>query len=261
MMTAVRWNTIWEWPLTCAAVAFLAIYTWQVLSDHQGPSEALGVILTVTWAMFAVDYVGRLYFAQRRWSWFVRHLLDLAIVVLPILRPLRLVRLVILLAVFQRFAGRSLRGRVVVYVAGSTVMLVFVAALAVLDAERTEPAATILTFGDALWWACSTITTVGYGDMSPVSLTGRCVAVALMLGGIALLGTVTATLASWIVQRVAEEDIAGQAATAQQVEALVKQVERLPEQLRLDQAAVPPPSLHARPRRRRPPKVRTSIRG
>jgi voltage-gated potassium channel len=48
--------------------------------------------------------------------------LDLAIVVLPVLRPLRLVRLVILLAVFQRFAGRSLRGRVAFYVAGSTVM-------------------------------------------------------------------------------------------------------------------------------------------
>jgi voltage-gated potassium channel len=95
--------------------------------------------------------------------------------------------------------------------------------------------------------------------MSPVSLTGRCVAVALMLGGIALLGTVTATLASWIVQRVAEEDIAGQAATAQQVEALVKQVELLPQQLPPHQAA-PPPSLRARPRRRRPPKVRTSIR-
>jgi voltage-gated potassium channel len=71
---------------------------------------------------------------------------------------------------------------------------------------------------------------------------------------------VTATLASWIVQRVAEEDIAGQAATAQQVEALVKQVELLPQQLRPNQAAVPPPSLHVRPRRRRPPKVRTSIR-
>jgi voltage-gated potassium channel len=97
-MTAARWNTIWEWPLTGAAVAFLAIYTWQVLSDHQGTSEALGVILTVTWAMFAVDYAGRLYLARSRRSWFLRHLLDLAIVVLPILRPLRLVRLVILLA-------------------------------------------------------------------------------------------------------------------------------------------------------------------
>jgi hypothetical protein len=51
---------------TGAAVAFLAIYSWQVLSDHQGPSEALGIILTVTWAMFAVDYVAR--HAQHRWS-------------------------------------------------------------------------------------------------------------------------------------------------------------------------------------------------
>ena len=106
-----------------------------------------------------------------------------------------------------------------------------------------------------MWWACSTITTVGYGDMSPVSLTGRCVAVALMLGGIALLGTVTATLASWIVQRVAEEDIAGHAATTQQVEALVRRVEALP-----GQPDERPTGRPQRPRRRPQPKTRTSIR-
>ena len=153
-VTATRWQTIWEWPLTVAAVVFLIVYAWQVLGELQGPaSHAADVILTITWVMFAIDYVARLVLAQRRWSWFGRHLLDLAIVALPILRPLRLVRLVVLLAIFQRVAGRTLRGRVVVYVAGSTILLVFVTALAVLDAERHEPGASIQTFGDALWWA------------------------------------------------------------------------------------------------------------
>jgi voltage-gated potassium channel len=89
-----------------------------------------------------------------------------------------------------------------------------------LDAERYEPGSKITTFGDAVWWSITTITTVGYGDLSPVTGTGRVIAVVLMIGGISLVGVVTATLASWIVQRVAEEDTAMQAATAAQIDAL-----------------------------------------
>jgi len=224
-LTYARWQSFWEWPLTGAALAFLAVYAWQVLGDLQGVAgQVATVILTATWVMFAIDYVGRLILTENRWRWFYRHLLDLAIVVLPVLRPLRLVRLLVLLAIFQRFAGRTLRGRVVVYAAGSTLMLIFVGSLAVFDAERDHRGATIRSFGDAVWWACSTITTVGYGDMIPVTITGRCIAVAMMVAGIALLGTVTATLASWIVERVAEEDEASQAATRRQVETLTREL-------------------------------------
>jgi voltage-gated potassium channel len=108
--------------------------------------------------------------------------------------------------------GETLRGRVVTYVAGSAALLVFVGALAVLDVEQWAPDAKILTFGDALWWATSTITTVGYGDMYPVTPIGRLVATALMMSGIAVLGVVTASIASWLVQRV--EDTAESVAEA-----------------------------------------------
>jgi voltage-gated potassium channel len=91
-------------------------------------------------------------------------------------------------------------------------MLVFVGALAVLDVEQSAPDAKIVTFGDALWWAMTTITTVGYGDMYPVTPIGRMVAAALMMSGIAVLGVVTASIASWLVQRV--EDTAETTADA-----------------------------------------------
>ena len=71
-----------------------------------------------------------------------------------------------LLTVLNRHAGRSLRGRVVVYVVGATSLVMFVAALAVLDVERGTPDANINSFADALWWAFATVTTVGYGDRS-----------------------------------------------------------------------------------------------
>jgi voltage-gated potassium channel len=89
--------------------------------------------------------------------------------------------------------------------AGGASLLAFYAALAVLDVERSSSDANITDFGDAMWWAVTTMTTIGYGDRYPVTGVGRLVAFALMVGGIALLGTVTATLASWLVETVAAE--------------------------------------------------------
>jgi Ion channel len=59
------------------------------------------------------------------------------------------------------------RGRVGIYVAGGASLLAFCAALAVLDAERSSPDANISDFGDAIWWAVTAMTTVGYGDHLP----------------------------------------------------------------------------------------------
>ncbi len=144
-----------------------------------------------------------------------------------LLRPLRLLRLVTLLSVLNRTGSQGLRGRVVTYAAGGTTLLVLCGALAITDAERSQTGATITSFGDALWWAVSTMTTVGYGDTYPITTTGRVVAAFLMLGGIAVLGVVTATLASWLVERVTEANEAEQAATRAQVLELSNQVGQL----------------------------------
>src|SRR3546814_19348713 len=70
------------------------------------------------------------------------------------------------------------------------------------------------------------MTTVGYGDTFPITTTGRFVAAGLMISGIALLGMVTATLASWLVDRVADE--AGAAGELRgEIRALNDQVARL----------------------------------
>ena len=113
-------------------------------------------------------------------------------------------------------------------------LLLLMGALAALDAERNATGSNIQTFGDALWWAASTITTVGYGDVTPISTTGRFIAVALMVGGIALLGTVTATIASWFVEQVNEKEEASQLATRQQVAELAARIDYLTELLGRD---------------------------
>ena len=90
----------------------------------------------------------------------------------------------------------SLRGHAIVYVAGALPPIAFVAAVAALDAERNADGSSIPGFGDAVWWACTTMRSVGYGDRYLVTGEGRLIAVGLMLSGIALRGVVTAALAS-----------------------------------------------------------------
>src|SRR5271165_827474 len=189
-----QWENRAEWPLAAIAVIFLAAYSVQVLAQPRGHvSRLLDMLMYALYAAFAVDYVARLALAERRLPWFFRHLLDLAIIALPFLRPLRLLRLVVLVGVLQKAFGDALRGRVVVFTASTAVLLVYASSLAVLQAERSSPHGRIKSFGDAVWWSITTITTVGYGDYYPVTPMGRVVAVLLMVGGISLIGMITTT--------------------------------------------------------------------
>lgn len=223
-MTQARWRNLTEWPLAVAAVVFLVAYSYEVIAEPGGKTAE--VIIAATWLVFLADYVVNLILAKPRWRWFSTHLLDLAIVVLPMLRPLRLLRLVTLLTILNRTAGAAFRGRVIIYAAGASTLLVYVAGLAVLDAERGGDGS-IQSLGTALWWAFVTITTVGYGDYFPVTPTGQFVAVGVMIGGIALIGVVTATLASWIVERVEQKEAAAETITAAHIDALTIEVASL----------------------------------
>ena len=82
-------------------------------------------------------------------------------------RPLRLLRLLVLLAALQKAIGGAIRGRVAIYTASGAVLLIYAASLAILESERGLPGAKITNFGDAVWWSITTVTTVGYGDPGP----------------------------------------------------------------------------------------------
>lgn len=203
-----RWEQHREVVLGLLALVFLGAYAWPIL-DPDLPATAryaCGAAQAVVWVAFAADYALRVLAAPARGRWVRGHLVELALLILPILRPLRLLVLLALLRQLNRGGAASLRGRVGLYVGSGSVIVGLVAALAALDAERDAPGATISGFGDALWWAATTMTTVGYGDTYPVTGVGRAVGVGLMIAGIALLGTVTATVASYLVEAVAEED-------------------------------------------------------
>jgi voltage-gated potassium channel len=227
-MTQIEWRRASEWPLTAAAALFLVAYAWQVVIVPGGRSLVVtNIAMGVIWGLFVLDYVMNLALAPDRRRWFWRHLHELLVVVLPVFRPLRLLRLISVLRVFDRAQEELLRGRIVVYAVGSSVLLVLVSGLAMLDLERDVPGATITTIGDALWWAVVTITTVGYGDLAPVTIGGRFIAIGVMVGGIALLGTITASLASWFLERVSSDEGKTRAEARLNVERLSAEIAEL----------------------------------
>ena len=240
-----QWESRTEWPLAVAAVAFLVAYAWPVLEPglSSGWKDLCRVVVYVSWALFALDYVVRLVLAEHRARYAGRHIPDLLVIALPILRPLRLLRLVMLLRVLNRRATNSLRGRVITYVSGATVLIIGSAGLAVLDAERGHPGANINNYGDALWWAMTTIATVGYGDRYPITGQGRFVAAGLMLAGIALLGVVTASIASWLIEKVREVEVDTQAMTQRDIAELRAEIRALRRELRAARASEPEPSV------------------
>lgn len=202
-----RWERATDWPLIAAGVIFLVAYAVPILNPDV-PGWLLGLcrwLTWITWGLFVVDFVVRVSLAERRLRYVARRWYDVLILALPLLRSLQLLRLIPMIIALNRRAQTRLRGRVAIYVAGGASLLAFCAALAILDAEQSTADANITNFGEAMWWAVTTMTTVGYGDRYPVTGGGRLVAVGLMVGGIALLGAVSATLASWLIETVEAE--------------------------------------------------------
>lgn len=203
-----RWEKRTDVPLLWLALLFLAVLLAPLLtSPVPWQRAALSIVSGLIWAVFAVDYVARLYLALDRWQFVRSHPLDLVVILLPMLRPLRAFRLLrlarvgALLGFAHGHAHRSLHARVSAYVGAAVVVVIGVSAVAMYDVERRAEDPNITSLPDALWWAATTVTTVGYGDRYPTTGIGRLIAVALMLVGIALLGVVTATVAAWFVSR------------------------------------------------------------
>ncbi|MGO4102535.1 potassium channel family protein [Leifsonia sp. YAF41] len=200
------WENRTGTPLLIASAFFLFGYSVLVLVPElaQAWQVALTVILGLIWVAYIVDLIVRVSLTPRRSrTRFLRtHSAEVASAVVPIFRPFQLLTLLPRLRWFRGNSGGSVRSRLVVAALAFATLFIYVIALAVLAVERDAPNATIVSFGDSIWWACVTVATVGYGDYTPVTVTGRLLAVVLMAGGIAIIGTASATIVSVLNERI-----------------------------------------------------------
>ncbi len=182
-------------------LAGLFLIIWSLTSIDVGMPLVLGRTLfwtnAVIWVVFAIDLGIRIVIAKSSWRFVLKHPLDVFAVIFPMLRPLKI------LTIFTQ-GTRLVTSRGVLQtsqaVLASAALLVWVGAVSVFNVEADAVGAKIVSFGDALWWAVVTVTTVGYGDITPVTVAGRIIATGLMIVGIALLGVVTASVAAWFVR-------------------------------------------------------------
>ena len=198
---------IWNELLTFLALTFLFAFSYPAFVDStsERTNDILGLIQWVCWIAFAADLVIGLIKADSKVTYLKRHPLEIASTLLPFLRPLRLMRVISFggLALQKVAMGRQFA--ITVKVAIATVFIAYVSAVQITILERPVEGSNIKNFGDALWWAVTTVTTVGYGDRYPTTTEGRFLAVLLMLMGISLVGVITASVASWFVKMSQDE--------------------------------------------------------
>ncbi|MCX7543096.1 ion channel [Corynebacterium sp. P5848] len=228
-----RWEARVEGPMIIVSIIFLILFIWASIGRADARWTRIAEYgMWLTWWAFIVDYVTRLYLAEHRARWFWRHFHEFLLVVLPWFRPLRLLRILPVIFLVQRFSASNKRVTVAAYTGVASVLLILISALSIYDVEHGNPDSQIATFFDAVWWSIVTVTTVGYGDITPVTTGGRYIGIAVMLGGIAVAGVVTATFASWLVQQVEDEDTAALQDQQQAVNREIKGMRREVDQLR-----------------------------
>lgn len=210
-------------PLTIAQERGIA-EAWTLLGDW------------IVWAIFFVEYTAMIYMSADHKGYALRHWYDAGIVVLSfpalpamlalvrlarLVRLTRLMRLVIVTARGAR-ALRVVLGRPgLVYIAGLSGLVVLAASALMV---MLEPETVGGQIWGALWWSVVTVTTVGYGDIAPVTFWGRIAGVMLMFAGLGLVSTLAATIAAYFVDMDNDAEFQSVEDRLERIEGLLKEL-------------------------------------
>jgi voltage-gated potassium channel len=186
---------------------YLGIYSVEVLVEPPSDiGEALDIAGWVIYVIFIIDLLARTIVWLPRfktlggWGLFAKeNWLSILAAFAPAFRSFRVLRVLLVLRGIAPFI-KSRLSQLAFYAGVALPLIIYTASLSILEAERDAVGANITTFGDALWWSVVTVTTVGYGDSFPITSEGRTVGTFLIFVGIGLFSTLTAMIASWVLQ-------------------------------------------------------------
>lgn len=220
-----EWEERTSRPMFVASVLYLLAFAAPIMSTRiQEPYDVyLNIIQMILWGLFAADYCIRLYLAPRRLYFITHNLMNLAIVLLPAWR------IVSFLAMIYMTANRQYKrlSELAVKLFGYTAIFIIMFALSIYSVESSEPGAMIRDLPTAYWWMFTTLATVGYGDVYPVTGIGRVIAVIVMLYGGGLVAVATGALASWIIEKFGGREEQEYPATKADVDDLRQEISEL----------------------------------
>jgi len=195
-----RWERRSALPLALLALAYMGLWAFQVLAPLSSTEwDIVEAFILLIWAIFIADFVVRLLLHADKKHFLKSNVIEITALILPSFRFLRVLRVITAIGIMTRVV-QTIQGRVNIYIAMMLPMLVLAGSIGVLEAERNAPGATILNFGDALWFTAESIFTIGYGDFFPVTFEGRVISIVMMLAGYALLSVVAVNLASYLLR-------------------------------------------------------------
>ena len=219
------WEDRTSTPMFVASVLYLLAFAAPIMSTRiQEPYDGyLNIIQMILWGLFAADYCIRLYLAPRRLYFITHNLMNLAIVLLPAWR------IVSFLAMIHLTTNRQYKrlSELAVKLFGYTAIFIIMFALAIYSVESSEPGAMIRDLPTAYWWTFTTLATVGYGDVYPVTGIGRVIAVVVMLYGVGMVAVATGALASWIIEKIGGREEQEYPATKADVDDLRQEISEL----------------------------------
>jgi voltage-gated potassium channel len=223
-----------EWPLMAAALLTIPAIAIEQSSAGE-PLDTIATVLNWTiWLAFAAEIVLMLSVVDDRWRWVREHPLEVAIVLLtpPLLpasmqaaRVIRLLRLLRLLKL-AKLARRLLSTEGVRDAAVLALLSVLGGGAAFAAIEKTDARGGTLSAWDGVWWAMTTVTTVGYGDYAPQTHAGRLLAIAVMLVGIGFVAILTAAAAERFM-RSRQEAEAERAELRDQLDEVLRRLDKL----------------------------------
>jgi voltage-gated potassium channel len=231
-----RFSRLADWPIAILALAVVPALILQNRTTSPDVAAVASAVNWIVWLGFCAEYVIKLALAPQRRAFVRRAWFDLLVIVLSppflvpdhlqaarglqvvrLIRLLRLVRALAVAGIGLRLLRSLLRHRRFEYVLAVAAAVVALGAIAIYAVEAGLNSR-ITSIGDGFWWAIVTATTVGYGDVSPVTAEGRVITVALMITGIGVIGVFTATVASLFFEQDASSDTAAIEARLARVE-------------------------------------------